>query len=108
MPHQQTRLPKPRSRSRQAHCSETVQDDATFNSLASDPSPKEPPCRPEKACKAPTATEGMRRSVTVRRLPAAEALYHVPSFRPHHHTSPTLAVFCCLLSTPCVSVKKLR
>lgn len=32
-------------------------------------------------------------------------LYHAPSFRPHHHITPTVAVVCCLLNMPCVSVR---
>lgn len=31
--------------------------------------------------------------------------YHAPCFLPHHHKSPMVAVFCCLLSTPWTSVK---
>src|SRR5215469_10374362 len=34
--------------------------------------------------------------------------HHAPSFRPHHQTIPTVAVFCCLLRTPWVSVRKDR
>jgi hypothetical protein len=32
--------------------------------------------------------------------------HHAPSLRPHHQINPTVAVLCSLLSTPCVSVKK--
>ena len=31
--------------------------------------------------------------------------HHAPSFRPHHQSSPTVAVVCCLLRTPCTSVR---
>jgi hypothetical protein len=37
------------------------------------------------------------------KLPATSC-YHTPSFRPNHHTNPTVAVFCCRLRPRKVSV----
>jgi hypothetical protein len=32
--------------------------------------------------------------------------YHAPVFFPNHHTTPTVAVVCCLLNCPSASVRK--
>ena len=60
----------------------------------------------ESAPPPPAAQADLSPYQSKRTLRSDRAAHHDPSLAPNHQTIPSVAVFCCLLSTPNASVRK--